>query len=92
VATFFGIMLTAAWPVGVAAAVTWLAIAAIFRWSSLAGLTAAVLAPVYAVLFHQRPAILILALFTAVLVVYRHEQNIRRLIGGEEPKIGAKKA
>jgi glycerol-3-phosphate acyltransferase PlsY len=92
VATFFGIMLAAAWPVGVAAALTWIAMAAVLRWSSLAALTAAVLAPVFAVLFHQRPAILTLAVFTALLILYRHKENIRRLLKGEEPKIGAKKA
>jgi glycerol-3-phosphate acyltransferase PlsY len=92
VATFFGIMLAAAWPVGVAAAITWLIVAALLRWSSVAGLTAAVLAPLYALLFHQRPSILVLAVFTAVLIVYRHQENIRRLLKGEEPKIGAKRA
>jgi len=92
VATFFGIMLAAAWPVGVAAALTWIAMAAVLRWSSLAALTAAALAPLYAVLFHQRPAILILSAFTALLILYRHQENIRRLLKGEEPKIGAKKA
>jgi glycerol-3-phosphate acyltransferase PlsY len=92
VATFFGIMLAAAWPVGVLAAVTWIAVALIARWSSLAALTAAVLAPLYAVLTHQRAAILILSVFTALLILYRHKENIRRLMKGEEPKIGAKKA
>jgi glycerol-3-phosphate acyltransferase PlsY len=91
VATFFGIMLAAAWPVGVAAAITWLVVAALLRWSSVAGLTAAVMAPLYALLFHQRPSILLLTVFTAVLIVYRHQENIRRLLKGEEPKIGAKK-
>jgi glycerol-3-phosphate acyltransferase PlsY len=92
VATFFGIMLAAAWPVGVLAAVTWIAVALIARWSSLAALTAAVLAPLYAVLTHQRASILILSVFTALLILYRHQENIRRLLNGEEPKIGAKKA
>jgi glycerol-3-phosphate acyltransferase PlsY len=92
VATFFGIMLAAAWPVGVAAALTWIAMAAVLRWSSLAALTAAVLAPLYALLLHQRLAILILAVFTALLILYRHQENIRRLLKGEEPKIGGKKA
>jgi glycerol-3-phosphate acyltransferase PlsY len=91
VATFFGIMLAAAWPVGLAAAVTWLAVAALFRISSLAGLTTAALAPLYAFLFHQGQPIIALALFTAVLIFIRHEANIRRLLKGEEPRIGAKK-
>jgi glycerol-3-phosphate acyltransferase PlsY len=90
VATFFGVMLAAAWPVGGLAAITWVVMAALLRWSSLAALTAAVLAPLYAVLTHQRPAIVILAVFTAALILYRHHENIRRLVKGEEPKIGAK--
>jgi glycerol-3-phosphate acyltransferase PlsY len=48
VATFFGVLLAVAWPVGLAAGATWIALAALFRFSSLAGLTAALLAPVYA--------------------------------------------
>ncbi len=91
VATFFGIMLTAAWPVGLAAAVTWLAVAGLLRISSLAGLTTAALAPVYAYLFHQGHPIIALALFTAVLIFIRHHENIRRLLAGTEPKIGAQK-
>ncbi len=91
VATFFGIMLAAAWPVGVAAAVTWLVVAALFRISSLAGLTTAALAPIYAYLLHSGRPIIALALFTAVLIYSRHHENIRRLMKGEETKIGAKK-
>ena len=92
VATFFGVMLAAAWPVGVAAAITWIVAAAWLRWSSLAALTAAVLAPIFAVLLHQRPAVTLLAVFMALLIPLRHQENIRRLLKGEEPKIGAKKA
>ena len=92
VATFFGVMLAAAWPVGVLAAITWIVVAAVLRWSSLAALAAAVLAPLYALLTHQRSSILVLAVITAVLILYRHQENIRRLLKGEEPKIGAGKA
>lgn len=91
VATFFGVMLAAAWPVGVIAAITWLVVAAVSRWSSLAALTAAVFAPLVVRLTHQRTAVLILAVFTAILILYRHQENIRRLTKGAEPKIGAKK-
>jgi glycerol-3-phosphate acyltransferase PlsY len=92
VATFFGVMLAAASPVGVLAGITWIGVAALLRWSSLGALTAAVLAPIYALLFHQRPAILVLAVVMAVLILYRHQDNVRRLLKGEEPKIGAKRA
>jgi glycerol-3-phosphate acyltransferase PlsY len=92
VATFFGVMLSAAWPVGIMAALTWLAVAALMRLSSLAALTAVALAPAYALATDQPPAITALALFMAVLVFIRHRENIARLRAGTEPRIGAKKA
>jgi glycerol-3-phosphate acyltransferase PlsY len=91
VATFFGVMLTAAWPVGVMAAITWLAVAALVRLSSLAALTAVALAPLFAFATDQAPPIVVLAAFMAVLVFLRHKDNIARLRTGTEPKIGAKK-
>ena len=92
VATFFGTMLAAAWPVGVAAAATWLIVAFVFRISSLAALIAVALAPLFALLvFHRPHAIALLALFMALLVFVRHEPNIRRLLKGEEPRIGGSK-
>jgi glycerol-3-phosphate acyltransferase PlsY len=91
VATFFGTLLAAAWPVGLAAGATWIVMAFVVRISSLAALTAALLAPVYALLL-GRPVIAGLALFMGVLIYIRHAANIRRLAKGEEPRIGAKKA
>lgn len=90
VATFFGTLLAAAWPVGIAAGATWLLVAFLFRISSLAGLTAVALAPLYAFVFHRGLPIIHLTLFMAVLVFFRHADNIRRLLKGQEPKIGAK--
>lgn len=92
VATFFGTLLAAAWPVGLAAAATWLIVAFLFRISSLAALVAVVLAPVVALLLGRPTAIALLALFMALLVLVRHSENIRRLLKGQEPRIGAKKA
>lgn len=92
VATFFGVMLTAAWPVGVMAAITWLAVAALMRLSSLAALTAVALAPLFAIATDQPIAMVALAAFMAVLIFIRHKDNIARLRQGTEPKIGAKKA
>lgn len=90
VATFFGTMIAIAWPAGLAAGATWIVMAAIFRRSSLAGLTAAALAPLYVFLLDQAPiAKLWLAAFMAVLIFIRHHENIRRLLKGEEPRIGA---
>ncbi len=91
VATFFGTPLAAAWPVGMAAGATWLVVAFLFRISSLAGLTAVALAPLYAFVFHRGLPIIYLTLFMAVLVFFRHAANIRRLLKGEEPRIGSEK-
>jgi glycerol-3-phosphate acyltransferase PlsY len=93
VATFFGVALAAAWPVGLLAAVTWIAMAFLFRFSSLAALTAAALAPLFCFATDQEPIAKIwLCAFMAVLVFVRHAGNISRLLKGEEPRIGAKKA
>jgi glycerol-3-phosphate acyltransferase PlsY len=69
------------------AGATWIAMALLFRISSLAALTAAVIAPVAALLLH-RPAAAVLAAVMAVLIYLRHLPNIRRLLKGEEPRIG----
>jgi glycerol-3-phosphate acyltransferase PlsY len=92
VATFFGVLLAAAWPVGLLAGATWIAVAALFRMSSLAALTAAALAPLYALATHQPRPIVWLAVFMAVLIYIRHRENIARIAKGQEPRIGAKKA
>jgi glycerol-3-phosphate acyltransferase PlsY len=91
VATFFGTLIAIAWPAGLLAGATWILMAAIFRMSSLAALAAAVLAPLYVFLTGQTPeAKLWLAAFMAVLIFVRHHENIRRLLKGEEPRLGAK--
>jgi glycerol-3-phosphate acyltransferase PlsY len=92
VATFFGTLLAIAWPVGVLAALTWLVLAALFRFSSLAALGAAALAPLFVFATDQEPiAKLWLAVVMGVLIFVRHRENIGRLLKGEEPRIGRKK-
>lgn len=91
VATFFGTLLAAAWPVGLVSAATWLIVAGLFRISSLAGLAAVAMAPLIALLLGLPHAIALLSLFMALLVFIRHEPNIRRLLRGEEPRIGSTK-
>ncbi|MBL4692102.1 MAG: glycerol-3-phosphate 1-O-acyltransferase PlsY [Magnetovibrio sp.] len=90
VATTIGVLLATAWPVGLGAIATWIAAAAIFRYSSLAALLALAAAPAlslqFAVFQHHW-----LAGILCVLVWARHHQNIRRLLKGKESKIGAKK-
>jgi acyl phosphate:glycerol-3-phosphate acyltransferase len=90
VATALGVLLAVAWPVGLGACLTWLATAALFRISSLSALVAVGLSPLSAWYF-AGPETAGLALFIAVLVFVRHEANIRRLLAGEEPKIGGGK-
>jgi acyl phosphate:glycerol-3-phosphate acyltransferase len=90
VATFLGILLALAWPVGLAACATWVAVAAAFRFSSLAALMAAGFAPVWAMLLGQGDTAL-LCLLLAMLIYLRHSTNIARLRAGIEPRIGAAK-
>lgn len=90
VATFFGILFAAAWPVGLTAGAIWLGMAALLRYSSLAALTAAALAPGAALLLHQARPVSWLASLMAVLIFVRHAANISRLRKGTEPRIGAK--
>jgi acyl phosphate:glycerol-3-phosphate acyltransferase len=91
VATFFGTLLAAAWPVGMLAGATWILVALIFRMSSLAALTAAVAAPIYVFLTDRPYPVAVLAVVMAVLIFIRHKDNIGRLLKGQEPKIGGGK-
>ena len=87
VATALGVLSALAWPVGLAACVTWLAVAALFRYSSLAALLALGASPVYAWYLADRQ-LAQFALALAILVWIRHHENIRRLLTGKESKIG----
>lgn len=89
VATFLGLMLALAWPVGLATCLTWLATAALSRYSSLSALVAAATSTFWMVFLGQPGAFLLGVLLTLV-VFWRHRANIRRLRAGTEPKIGAK--
>lgn len=86
VATALGILIAIAWPVGLLACASWLAVAALFRYSSLAALAALALAPVYA-WYLADPQRMQLALFIAFLVWLRHRSNIVRLLRGQESRI-----
>jgi len=90
VATTLGTLLALAWPAGLLTCLTWLAMAAVFRISSLSALVAVALGPVYAWALGYPEAATVGALI-AVLVWVRHEANIRRLLKGEEPRIGSGK-
>lgn len=99
VATALGVLLAGCWPVGALACLAWLLVAAAFRFSSLAALAAFLAAPIGAkalgwlaapdpgspVLYAQMAEV---AGLLAVMIWIRHAANIRRLLRGEEPKIG----
>ncbi|MGD9741805.1 MAG: glycerol-3-phosphate 1-O-acyltransferase PlsY [Dongiaceae bacterium] len=90
VATALGILLALDWQVGALACLTWLAVALLFRYSSLAALLALAAAPIYG-FFLAGSTAAIFALGLAILVWVRHHENIGRLLRGEESRIGAKK-
>jgi acyl phosphate:glycerol-3-phosphate acyltransferase len=90
VATFLGILLALALPVGLIACATWLAAAFAFRISSLSALIAAATAPLWLWLLGPTEHVW-LGIVLALLVFARHHANIRRLAAGTEPRIGAGK-
>ncbi len=87
-ATFLGILLALAWPVGLAACASWAATAAVSRISSLSALVAAALSAVWAAVFGQSQMIA-LVLLLAALIFLRHKANINAA-AGTEPRIGAR--
>ena len=87
VATGLGVLLAAAWPVGLACCAVWLVAAKLLKMSSAAALTAFAAAPLFALVLSSADHAL-MALLIAVLVFWRHEANIRRLLAGTEPRIG----
>ena len=89
VATFLGLLYGLAWPIGIAACLSWLVTALVFRFSSLAALVAAASTMVWAVVLGE-PQIFMLCGFLAALIFWRHAGNIRRLVDGTEGKIGKK--
>jgi len=96
VATALGVLFGIHWGLGLATALTWLIIAWFFRYSSLASLVAAVFAPVYyvfgdGVAWYLDRSILLAIAVMALLLLWRHAQNISRLVKGTESRLGAKK-
>jgi glycerol-3-phosphate acyltransferase PlsY len=89
VATFLGICLALYWPAGLLVAATWLGAALIWRVSSLSALIAIALSSAYFLMF-GRYNYAALALPLSLLIAWMHRENIRRLLGGTEPRIGAK--
>lgn len=90
VATFLGLLLGLAFPLGLAACATWVVGAALTRISSASALLAAALAPLWAWLLGY-PSMVVLCAVLALIVWARHQANIRRILSGEEPRIGRKR-
>ena len=89
VATALGVFIALYWPAGLLVAATWIGAAVIWRISSLSALIAFALAPAYFLLLHH-PAHAAFALLLSAIITFKHRDNIRRLLHGEEPRIGAK--
>jgi len=87
VATMLGVAMAVYWPAGIAFALVWLAMLAVTRRSSVGGLSGAVAAPMVAAVGGQSDVVLLL-LIMMLLVVWKHRDNITRLIDGSEPRVG----
>ena len=92
VATALGVILALNWELGLATMATWLIIAYFSRYSSLAAIVAAVFAPFYEMLIWDTGPIVGVLVLMALLLIWRHEANIRKLMAGTESKIGQKAA
>ena len=90
VATFLGVIIGLYWPAGLLVCATWLAAAGLSRISSVGALAAAASAPIWLWIL-GRPEAVIAAAVLAAWVWLRHDQNLRRLATGTEPRIGAKR-
>ena len=96
VATAAGVLLALEPWLGVAVLATWLIIAVFFRYSSLASMVAALFAPAYyllvdGVVWQASGAKALAMVVMGILLIYRHRENINRLVAGTESKIGSKK-
>ena len=98
VATALGVLMGVSPLLGIAVALTWVGVAWFFRYSSLAALMAALLAPVYYALLGDvlwwsfNDALFGMLCVMGILLVWRHRDNVNRLIAGTESKLGAKKS
>ena len=96
VATGLGMLLGLTWPVGLACFGIFLTVLSLSRIVSLSSVVAALSLPLLMLGWFGegglRPAYLVLALLTTVLVVWRHRNNLQRLLAGTEPRLGASKA
>ena len=90
VATLLGIVAALHWPCGLVYAAVWLGLLAALRISSVAGMAAAVLAPLSMAWFGQFDLVMPL-IAMALLVLWKHRENIERLLAGTEPRVGERR-
>jgi glycerol-3-phosphate acyltransferase PlsY len=90
VATAAGVLLALNPWVGLLSLATWLAVAILTRYSSLAALVTALLAPVYVYLLHGDTQRAVAVAVMSVLLIWRHRANISKLLSGTESKLGSK--
>jgi glycerol-3-phosphate acyltransferase PlsY len=88
VATALGVWFALSPPVGLALLATWVLMAVLFRYSSLAALTASVAAPLYVAWLAPGLPYLATMMVMSAILVFRHRSNIRNLLAGTETKIG----
>lgn len=91
VSTSAGVLLALYWPLGLATLATWLFMAFTLRYSSLSAITAALLAPVYAVFLDLPTPVVVPITLMATILLIKHAGNLRRLLAGQETRIGSKK-
>lgn len=96
VATALGVLMGINWILGLATAATWLIVAYFSRYSSLAALMSALFVPVYyvfgdGVAWYMSSGVLLALSIMSLLLIYRHAENINRLIKGTESRLGQKK-
>lgn len=90
VATALGVLLALSVWMGLGVLAVWLLVAVVFRYSSLAALVAAIVAPICAMLIHLRPELVIATAVMSLLLIWRHKSNIQNLLAGKESRIGSK--
>jgi acyl phosphate:glycerol-3-phosphate acyltransferase len=90
VATFLGVLIPLLWPAAAIYAALWVLLLLTIRISSVAGMGAAVSAPIVALIYHSMLFPMLLGF--ALLVLWKHRENILRLKAGTEPRIGRAKA